>query len=65
MTIHLSAIHSGAHVLIKIRDDGAGLDREAIRTKAVEKGMIEADAELTDKELFALILLPDFSTARK
>ncbi len=64
-TIHLSATHSGAYVLIQVRDDGAGLDRNAIRKKAVEKGMIAADAELTDKELLALILQPDFSTAKK
>ncbi len=46
-TIHLSAVHSGAHVLIRIEDDGAGLDAEAIRAKAVEKGLIQPDAELT------------------
>jgi two-component system chemotaxis sensor kinase CheA len=63
-TIHLSASHSGPNVIISIRDDGAGLDAEAIRIKAVEKGIIPADAQLTDKELFALILLPDFSTAK-
>jgi two-component system chemotaxis sensor kinase CheA len=64
-TIHLSASHSGAHVLIQVRDDGAGLDAAAIRAKAVEKGMIAPDAELTDSALFALILMPDFSTAKK
>ena len=63
-TIHLSASHSGAHVLIRIRDDGAGLDGVAIRKKAVEKGMIGPDAELSDSELFAFVLTPDFSTAR-
>jgi two-component system chemotaxis sensor kinase CheA len=64
-TIHLSAIHSGAHVLIQIRDDGDGLDAEAIRRKAVEKGLVAPDATPSDKELFALILMPDFSTAKK
>ncbi len=64
-TIHLSASHSGAYVLIQIRDDGAGLDSDAIRRKAVEKGMLAADAEPGDKELFSLILMPDFSTAGK
>lgn len=64
-TINLSALHSGANVLIQIRDDGAGLDKDVIRAKAVEKGLISADAEMTEKELFALILAPGFSTARK
>jgi two-component system, chemotaxis family, sensor kinase CheA len=63
-TIHLSAVHSGPNVLIQISDDGAGLDTGAIRQKAVEKGLIAPDAEPTDKELFALILMPDFSTAK-
>jgi len=64
-TVHLSAVHSGANVLIRIKDDGAGLDAGAIREKAVAMGMIAPDAELTEKELFALILAPGFSTAKK
>jgi len=63
-TISLNAVHSGAHVLIEIRDDGAGLDREAVRAKALERGMIREDAELTDKEILALVLQPGFSTAK-
>jgi two-component system, chemotaxis family, sensor kinase CheA len=64
-TVHLSAVHSGDSVLITIKDDGAGLDKEAIRAKAVEKGIIAASAELPEKELFALIFAPGFSTAKK
>ncbi|MBF0558346.1 MAG: chemotaxis protein CheA [Nitrospirae bacterium] len=64
-TVHLSAVHSGAHVLIQIRDDGAGLDPEVIRTKAIEKGLITANSELSEKELFSLILAPGFSTAKQ
>jgi len=64
--IRLSAIHSGAHVLIQIRDDGAGLDKETIRAKAMEKGLIEGNtADLSDRHLFQLILGPGFSTAKK
>ncbi|MBF0501733.1 MAG: chemotaxis protein CheA [Candidatus Riflebacteria bacterium] len=63
--IHLSAMHSGAQVLVQIRDDGRGLDREAIRTKAIERGLVQPNAEVTDKELFSLIFLPGFSTAKK
>ncbi len=62
-TVHLSAAHAGANVLIRVRDDGAGLDREAIREKAVAAGLIAAGAELSDKELSGLIVLPGFSTA--
>jgi two-component system, chemotaxis family, sensor kinase CheA len=64
-TVHLAAVHSGDSVLITIKDDGAGLDKEAIRSKAIERGLITAQAELTDKELFALIFAPGFSTAKK
>jgi len=64
-TVHLGAVHSGDSVLITIRDDGAGLDREAIRAKAVERGLIAANAELTEKEIFAMIFAPGFSTASK
>ncbi len=64
-TIHLSAIHSGSSVLIQIRDDGKGLDTNAIRDKAIAQGLIAGGGELSEKELFALIFLPGFSTAKK
>ena len=64
-TVHLAAVHSGDSVLITIEDDGAGLDKEAIRAKALEKGIIVASAELSEKELFSLIFAPGFSTAKK
>ena len=63
--IHLSATHAGAHVLIRVADDGRGLDVAAVRARAVEKGLITPDAELSDSELFSLVLMPGFSTARK
>ena len=63
-TIHLSAVHSGANVFIRIRDDGKGLEREAILSKAVEKGLASPHAELTDREIFNFILAPGFSTAK-
>jgi two-component system chemotaxis sensor kinase CheA len=62
-TIRLSAAHSGAHVIIRIDDDGAGMNTEAIRRKGLEKGMIPHDAELSERELFNLVLSPGFSTA--
>ncbi len=64
-TVHLSASHSGANVLIRIADDGAGLDVEAIRAKAVERNLIAADGAQTEKEIFGLVFAPGFSTARQ
>lgn len=63
--VHLAAEHSGDSVLVTIRDDGAGLDKERIRAKAIERGLITATTELTDKEIFNLIFAPGFSTAQK
>jgi len=64
-TVHLGAVHSGDSVLITINDDGAGLDKERIREKALERGLISATAELSDKEIYNLIFAPGFSTAAK
>lgn len=63
--ILLSARHSGANVLIEINDDGAGLDRESIYLKAVEKGILPANADLPDKDIFDCIFAPGFSTAQR
>jgi two-component system, chemotaxis family, sensor kinase CheA len=64
-TVQLSAMHSGANVLIRIADDGAGLDADAIRSRAVESGLMAAETELSETELFSLIFAPGFSTARQ
>jgi two-component system chemotaxis sensor kinase CheA len=62
-TIHLSARHSGAYVLIRISDDGKGLDPVALRNKAEEKGILSSETELTEKEILNIIFAPGFSTA--
>jgi len=62
-TIRLIASHRGSDVVVSVEDDGAGLDRAKIRTKAIARQIIGADANLTDKETLNLILLPGFSTA--
>ncbi|HPH01908.1 MAG TPA: chemotaxis protein CheA [Spirochaetota bacterium] len=64
-TVRLEAAQHGAHVVISISDDGAGLDRDAILSRAVERGLLERDIEYTDKEVFAQIFHPGFSTAAK
>ncbi len=63
--VHLSASHSGANVLIEIRDDGAGLDREAVRYKAQEMGLVAQESDMADRELLHLVFAPGFSTAKK
>jgi two-component system chemotaxis sensor kinase CheA len=64
-TIHISARHSGANVLIRISDDGRGLDVDAVRARAIEQGLIGSDDRLSEAEIFSLILAPGFSTARE
>ncbi|AHF07795.1 chemotaxis protein CheA [Desulfitobacterium metallireducens] len=63
--ITLDAYHDGNHIAILVADDGGGLDLPKIRQKAVEKGLISAQEELTDREIANLIFLPGFSTADK
>ncbi len=63
-TVHLSAVHSESHVVIKIRDDGAGLDAEAIHAKAIERGVLTAESEVTRQDLYNLIFDAGFSTAK-
>lgn len=63
--IQLSAKQTGGNVIIDITDDGAGLNKEAIKEKAVRLGMIAENAELSDAEIFALIFSAGFSTAKK
>lgn len=64
-TIRLSAQHAGEHVVIEVSDDGAGLHRERILTRAVERGLVsaEAGAALPDGDVFKFIFAPGFSTA--
>ncbi|MGA2117975.1 MAG: chemotaxis protein CheW [Bryobacteraceae bacterium] len=64
-TIRLSALHTGSDVVVGIQDDGRGIDRAAVRAKAVERQLIQPDANLNDKDILNLILLPGFSTAKQ
>ncbi|MGO3344989.1 MAG: chemotaxis protein CheA [Marinomonas sp.] len=60
----LSAEQEGDHILLSIEDDGAGMDPDVLRRKAVEKGIMDSDAaeRLSDEEAFNLIFAPGFST---
>jgi two-component system chemotaxis sensor kinase CheA len=64
-TIHLSAQHSGASVLIAVSDDGAGIDADAVRARAIERGLTSADAVLSQAEIFSFIFEAGFSTAKQ
>ncbi|CUW39572.1 Signal transduction histidine Kinases (STHK) [Magnetospirillum sp. XM-1] len=62
-TLSLEARHAGAQVLITIRDDGRGMNRQRIRAKAVEAGWLSDMGDVPDAELFQMIFRPGFSTA--
>jgi two-component system chemotaxis sensor kinase CheA len=63
----LRAFHEGGQVNIEIHDDGAGIDLERVRKKAIDKGLITAEqaARMSEREVVNLIFLPGFSTAQK
>ena len=64
-TVRLNAFHKGGNINIEIRDDGRGLDREAIMAKARQRGLIGEHEVLTDREVFELIFHAGFSTAKQ
>jgi len=64
-TLSLDAYHQGGNIVIKIKDDGAGLNRDRILTKAIERGLIGEDEELPDHRVYELIMQPGFSTAQQ
>lgn len=66
-TIKLKAYHEGGFVIIRITDDGKGLDASRIANKAVELGLIDADkvSQLSEKQILSFIMRPGFSTAQK
>jgi two-component system, chemotaxis family, sensor kinase CheA len=62
-TIRLSAAHQRGGIVIRLSDDGKGLDPDRIRAKAIERGLIRVDTEMDASEVVSLIFLPGFSTA--
>jgi two-component system chemotaxis sensor kinase CheA len=62
-TITLNAYHHGGSIVIEVQDDGAGLNKDRIRDKAIEKGLISEDEQLSDSQIYDLIFQPGFSTA--
>ena len=63
--VRLSAAHRSGRVVIQISDDGAGVNRDKVRAIAIGKGLVAADAQLTESEIDNLIFLPGFSTTEK
>ena len=63
--VKLIAQHVGAFVLIIISDDGAGLDKEKIYKKAIDKNLIAPGTEISDSDIYSMIFLPGFSTSEK
>jgi len=64
-TIELLAYHKGGNIVIEIKDDGQGLNKNKILKKAREKGLVSEEEELSETEIYQLIFKPGFSTAEK
>ena len=64
-TLHLRAYHQGGSIVIEIEDDGAGLNRDRILSKAVERGLVPPGKTPSDEEIFKLIFAPDFPRRRR
>jgi two-component system chemotaxis sensor kinase CheA len=64
-TFTLRAYHAAGNVVLELRDDGQGLNREKIVHKAIEKGLIATDKDMSENDIYKLVFLPGFSTAEK
>ncbi|MGZ4959224.1 MAG: chemotaxis protein CheA [Methylomonas sp.] len=64
-TLRLNAYHASGSIIIEVSDDGGGLNRDKILDKAIERGLVQANATLSDQEIYALIFEPGFSTAQQ
>ncbi|MDA4847497.1 chemotaxis protein CheA [Hoeflea poritis] len=63
--VKLSAKHRSGRIVLEIADDGAGINREKVRQKAIDRGLISAEATLSDEEIDNMIFHPGFSTAEQ
>ena len=61
--VKLAAMHRSGRIVIEVSDDGGGINRERVKGIAIEKGLISAEAQLSDEEIDNLIFMPGFSTA--
>lgn len=63
--VELRAFQRGGSIFVEVEDDGRGLNRDAILAKAIKQGLVKEGATLSDREIYGLIMLPGFSTARQ
>lgn len=64
-TVRIQVSREATEVVVRLSDDGAGMDRDAIRAKAIERGLLRPDARVSDDQIFQLTQVPGFSTAEK
>ncbi len=62
-SVTLKAFHKSGNIVISVSDDGRGINKERVLAKAIERGVISGDENLSDSQIFALIMQPGFSTA--
>jgi len=63
--VNIAVSREATEVVLRVSDDGRGLDRVAIRTKAIERGLLKPDVELSDRDLYGFVLETGFSTAEQ
>src|SRR5690606_23536198 len=64
-TVRITVSREASEVVIRVADDGRGMDRDAIRRKAIERGLMKPDAQLSDRDIYGFVLEAGFSTAEK
>ena len=64
-TVRIQVAREATEVVVRLSDDGAGMDRDAIRAKAIERGLLRPDARVSDDQIYQLTQVPGFSTAEK
>ena len=63
-TVRIALSREASEVVLRVSDDGRGMDRDAIRKKAIERGLLKEDAQLSDRDLYGFVLETGFSTAQ-
>ena len=64
-SLRLNAFHDSGSIVIEVQDDGGGINRDRVLAKAIERGLVDPGASLTDSEIYNLIFEPGFSTAEQ
>ncbi|MEX1826386.1 Hpt domain-containing protein [Luteibacter sp. CQ10] len=64
-TVRIRVAREATEIVVRLSDDGAGMDRDAIRAKAIDRGLLRADARVSDEQIYQLTQVPGFSTVEK